>query len=74
MASIHRIDETGATARVREMGETNMGSAGILGEFLGFSGPSWPGAQGLTIFLLDSTYAYRLSDYTGDVHKLDFPH
>lgn len=42
----------------------------ILAEY---SGPFWPGAQGLTIFLPDSTYAYRLSDYTGDTHSLDFP-
>lgn len=37
------------------------------------SGPLWPRAQGLSIFLPDSTYAYRLSHYTGDEHKLDFP-
>jgi len=36
------------------------------------SGPDWPDAQGLTIFLPDEVYGYRLSDYTSATYGLDF--
>jgi hypothetical protein len=36
------------------------------------SGPSWPGAQGLTIFLPDQANAERLAQYTGVTMGLDF--
>jgi len=50
VASMVRIDESGGTARVREMGEVNMGAASTVAEFLAFAREFYPANRYIMAF------------------------
>jgi len=50
VASMVRIDEGGATARVKEMGEVNMGAASTVADFLAFAREFYPADRYIMAF------------------------